>query len=47
MNPYYVLVEYSRVGKNQNLLFVLKALINFKSMDIMARTRFYILKKIM
>ena len=46
MNP-YVLVEYSRVGENQNLLFVLKALINFKSMDIMARTRFYILKKIM
>ena len=45
MNPYLVLVEYSRVGKNQNLLFVLKALINFKSMDIMARTRFYILKK--
>ena len=46
MNP-YVLVEYSRVGKNQSLLFVLKALINFTSMDIMARTRFYILKKIM
>ena len=45
MNPYYVLVEYSRVGKNQNLLFVLKALINFKSMDIMARTRFYMLLK--